>query len=222
VRVAPVACVLAAVLMAGAPTGRAEVRVRLSGNRVDLEATNAPLSEILAALAEKTGMKVVYDGQPPRTPLTTTLASRAQPEAVLALFEGLGLNFALSLDPTGARVETLLVVAASGARAATAPARGAAPVARPTPPPEDPATEGEPEEPPPMEAGPPEPGSEAPSPAQPPDRGQGPFQPGMRPGSPFDLRPAPLTFPTPLPASPLPTPPPAEPAPEPTPTPPGR
>jgi hypothetical protein len=220
VRVAPFACALV-VLVAGAPAGEAEVRVRLAGDRVDIEATQAPLSDVLAALAAKTGMKVVYDGPPPRTALTTTLASRSQPEAILALFEGLGLNFALSLDASGARVETLLVVAGGGARAATPPGRGA-PAARPTPPPEDPATEGEPEEPPPMEAGPPEPGSETPRPAQPPERGARPTQPGMRPGSPFDVQPAPLTFPTPLPPAALPTPPPAEPAPEPTPTPPGR
>lgn len=224
-RVVPCACALAAALTASALTASAEVRVRLVGDRVDLEATNAPLSEILNVLAEKTGMKVVYDGPPPRTLLTTTLASRSHPEAVLALFEGLGLNFALSLDRTGSRVDTLLVVGASGAgsRAAPIPSRGPAPVARPTPPPEDPATEGEPEEPPPIEPNAPEPGPEAARPGPPEAPGARPFNSGARPGSPFDLRPAPLTLPTPVPPSPQPAPgQAAEPAPEPTPTPPIR
>lgn len=215
--------VLAVTALLGTSAGLAgaDVRVRLRGDRIDIEASNAALADILVELARQTGMKVVYDGPPPRAPLTTILNDRSQPEALLALFEGLGLSFALSLDPTGTRVDTLLVVASSGGgRSAPAPARAPQGIPRPTLPPEDPAAEGEPEEPPPLEPETPtEAAEETVTPGQP--TPVAPIVlPPTRPGPPFVLRPAPLMFPTPAP-SPTPGAPDA-PAPEPTATPPVR
>lgn len=87
----------------------AAVDVRVSGQTVDVLATNAPLSEILDRLSRQTHMRVVYDGAPPRQILSMDLRGRTPVEAVVAALEGQGVNYALSMDPTGTRVETLLV-----------------------------------------------------------------------------------------------------------------
>jgi hypothetical protein len=91
----------------------AEVAVRVSGVQVDLTATAAPLADVLDRLARQTGMKVVYDGSAPRQLVTLSLHGRTPAETVLALFEGLGINYALVADATGARVQTLVVASAA-------------------------------------------------------------------------------------------------------------
>jgi hypothetical protein len=68
-------------------------------------------------------MKVVYDGAPPRQTITLDLRGRTPVEAVVAALEGQGVNYALAMDATGTRVETLLV---SGTATATATAGRAA------------------------------------------------------------------------------------------------
>jgi len=108
----------------------AEVAVRVSGGQVELTATAAPLAEILDRLARQTGMKVVYEGPAPRQLVTLSLHGRTPTETVLALFEGLGLNFALVADPTGARVQTLVV---AGTAAVSPAASSAANAGRPGP-----------------------------------------------------------------------------------------
>jgi len=104
----------------------AEVTVRVSGGHVDLTATAAPLADVLDRLARQTGMKVVYEGPAPRQLVTLSLHGRTPAETVLAVFEGLGLNYAMVADSTGAGVQTLMVAGASSATAAssTAPAAG--------------------------------------------------------------------------------------------------
>lgn len=104
-----------------ATPGMAAVDVRVSGQSVDIQATNAPLSEILDRLSRQTQMRVVYDGAPPRQTISLDLRGRTPVEAVVAALEGQGVNYALAMDPTGTRVETLLV---SGT--ASSPARPAA------------------------------------------------------------------------------------------------
>jgi hypothetical protein len=162
---------LAALLALAASSLQAEVEVRVSGELVSLRAVATPVSEILDRLARQTGMKLVYDAPPPRQLLTATLEERSLPEAVLALLEGLGLNYALVMDRAGVRVDQLLILGA----AAPAPARAAAaappvprrqlPVVEEVDPDEgDPAevpdvpeeaAEGEPESAPPPTTGPP-------------------------------------------------------------------
>jgi hypothetical protein len=114
-------------LAPGAP-GAAEVTVRVSGGRVDLTATAAPLGEVLDRLARQTGMKVVYEGPAPRHPVTLSIQGRTPAEAVLSVLEGSGVNFALVGDATGAGVQSLFV---TGAAPASAPS--AAPASRPSP-----------------------------------------------------------------------------------------
>lgn len=128
---------MAAALLACSAAAGAEVVVRVAGDRVDLRATSAPLAEVLDQLGRQTGMRVVYEGPPPRQPVTVAFEGRSHAEAVLALLEGQGLNFAIVSDATGARVETLILAGTAGTgtsagRASAAPPR---PVRRPFRPP---------------------------------------------------------------------------------------
>jgi hypothetical protein len=119
--------------LAAAPAAP-EVAVRVSGAQVDLTATAAPLADVLDRLARQTGMKVVYEGPAPRQLVTLSLHGRTPAETVLALFEGLGLNFALVADPSGARVQTLVVAGtASPSPPSSSPARAGRSPAAATP-----------------------------------------------------------------------------------------
>jgi hypothetical protein len=231
----------ALLLLAG--TAPAEVDVRATAGLVTVRARSAPLSEVLDRIARQTGMKVVYEGPAPRPMVNAVLENRTPAEAVLGVLEGLGLNYALQTDATGARVETLLLTAPSAAPA-TRPGPPVAPgLARPAdeeeepePDPEPPTDEGEEVD----EEEPPGPGVPAP-PTPPPQPGVTPaLIPGMVPPSPVPTTAPPPTAPVlsppiystspfapkpPIPAT-LPQPQPEapeggtpEPAPEPTPSP---
>jgi hypothetical protein len=97
---------------------RAGVEVRVSGERVDVQAQNAPLSEILDSLSRQTHIKLVYEGSPPRQLLSVDLKDRTPAEAVLAVLDGQGLAYAVALDRSGTRVQTLLMSAGNPAPAA--------------------------------------------------------------------------------------------------------
>jgi hypothetical protein len=116
--------VLVGVALAAAPApATAEVAVRVSGGHVDLTATAAPLADVLDRLARQTGMKVVYEGPAPRQLVTLSLHGRTPTETVLSVLEGLGVNFALMADPSGAHVQTLVV--AGTATASSSPSAAA-------------------------------------------------------------------------------------------------
>jgi len=95
----------------------ADTEVRRAGDRVSVRATASALSEVLDRLGRETGMKVTYDGAPPRARVTVVLTGVTALEAVYSVLEGQGLNYALRLDPTATRVETLLIVAGGGTTA---------------------------------------------------------------------------------------------------------
>jgi len=118
------------VVALGAASATAEVAVRVSGGHVDLTATAAPLADVLERLARQTGMKVVYEGPAPRQLVTLSLHGRTPTETVLSVFEGLGINFALVADPSGSRVQTLVV---AGSVASSSPSSAAAGRAAPAP-----------------------------------------------------------------------------------------
>ena len=120
---------LVVVALAARPAA-AEVAVRVSGGHVDLTATAAPLAEVLDRLARQTGMKVVYEGAAPRQLVTLSLHGRTPMETVLSVFDGLGVNFALVADPSGSRVQTLVV---AGSVASSSPSSAAAGRAASTP-----------------------------------------------------------------------------------------
>lgn len=113
----PTAAAMALALSAPLQAG---VEVTATGDRLDVTAAQAPVSEVLDGLARKTRMKVVYEGPVPRTPVTVELRGRTPAQAVLGVLEGLGLNYVLMLDVSGTEVETLMIVGA-GARPASAP-----------------------------------------------------------------------------------------------------
>lgn len=113
----------AAVLAAAAAPAGAEVRVQVTDAQVDLTATAAPLAEVLDRLGRQTGLKVVYEGAAPRQLVNVTLTRRTTAEAVLALLEGQGLNFALVYDAAGTKPATLLIAGTAGVPAGA----GAAP-----------------------------------------------------------------------------------------------
>ena len=213
---------LVIVLCLTRPAHAADVQVRVNGPLVDIQATAAPLQEVLARLAQHTGMKVVYDGAPPRMLVTLTLGGRTPPEAVLALFEGLGVNYAMMADRTGLRVDMLLVTSVSSGSAgpsSTNASRGA-PAANAPPPPEQRVR---PQRPAPTDADADDDQEDDAARATPPPRGPGGINGPVQGGpaqlvSPFGGQILPLTLPTPAaPAAP------ANPSPSPSPTPsPGR
>jgi len=144
--------VLAVVLAARSGGTETEVR-KAAGDKLDVRATAAPISEVLDRIARETGMKVTYDGAPPRARVSVSLTGVTPAQAVLAVLEGQGLNYALRMDPRAVRIETLLMVAGSGSGApvpAVRPQQGPRPIDR-----EPDVTEPE-EEAPPETAAPPE------------------------------------------------------------------
>jgi len=99
--------------------GAAQTEVRRVGDMLDVRATAAPVAEVLDRIARETGMKVTYDGAPPRARVSVTLAGVTPAQAVLRVLEGQGLNYALRMDARAVRVEALLMVAGSGSGAGT-------------------------------------------------------------------------------------------------------
>jgi hypothetical protein len=175
---------VALLALLAARSGSPDTEVRKAGDKLDVRATAAPVSEVLDRIARETGMKVTYDGAPPRARVTVSLTGVTPAQAVLAVLEGQGLNYALRMDPKAVRIETLLMVAGSGAGASV-------PAARPQPGPRP--IDREPDVTEPEEEAPPE----APVPA-PEERRPFPF-----PGVPPPSGPAmPLALPTPPPAVP--------------------
>ena len=196
--------------VASAHAGEVDVRSTAPG-RVSLRVTSAPLVEVLSRLAQQTGMKVVYDGAPPRAIVRGRQVEDATPaDAVADVLEGLGVSYALRLDATGARVETLLVLGAVRSAAAPAPRPSVPPPVRVPGLPNVPVAPPEADDDEPMER------VEDPAVDQRPGMGRGEDREPRRPGPPttmptipmFPVGPiGPLTIPTPAP-SPPPTPPP--------------
>jgi hypothetical protein len=100
---------VAGLFVASALPVRAEIEVRVAAGRVDLAAAKAPLAEVLERLGEQTGMRVAFEGAPPRELVTLSFAGRSPVEAVNELLRERGLNYALSVEASG-RVSTLVVV----------------------------------------------------------------------------------------------------------------
>lgn len=113
------AMTMAPVLLFCASLVSAGVEVRLTGERVDVKAA-APLAEVLDALAAPLRMKVVYEGPRPRLTVGVSLQGRTPVEAVMGILEGLGINYALTLDASGSRVTTLLIQDAASEKAGEA------------------------------------------------------------------------------------------------------
>lgn len=113
--------ILTLAIMLAARFGAAQTEVRRVGDTLDVRATAAPVSEVLDRIARETGMKVTYDGSPPRARVSVTLTGVTPAQAVLRVLEGQGLNYALRMDARAVRIEALLMVAGSGAGTGTIP-----------------------------------------------------------------------------------------------------
>lgn len=87
----------------------ADIKIQQAGEHLTLRTVAAPLSEVLDRLAHQTGMKVLYEGAPPRQAVTVALERRTSAEVVFSLLEGLGLDYALRLDESGGHVMTLVM-----------------------------------------------------------------------------------------------------------------
>jgi hypothetical protein len=114
-----------AVLLLAPGPGDAAVEVRVAGQSVDVQATNAPIAEVLERLSRQTQMKVVYEGAPPRQMISLDLRGRTPVEVVVAALEGQGVNYAMSMDDTGTRVQTLLVTGTASSSPAASRANAA-------------------------------------------------------------------------------------------------
>jgi hypothetical protein len=113
----------------------ADVQVQVTGGTVEITAAAAPVAEVLDRLARQTGMKIVYEGAAPRQLVSLSIKDRTPAQAVLAVLEGQGVNFALVTDATGANVRTLLVTGSAPASSGPAPTRVVSSPARAFPPP---------------------------------------------------------------------------------------
>lgn len=134
-------------VLAGASARAGTVEVRSTEAGLDVRADAAPLSDVLERISRQTGMKVVYDGAPARNAVTATVERASPAEVVMSLLEGQGVSYALVMDPTGTKVETLMLVApSSGGVARSTPAAGVrrqSPIRLPEPVVEEPPPESE-------------------------------------------------------------------------------
>ncbi len=105
----PAAVLALVAAVAQEPGSPAALELAVREGAVTIRAHAVALKEILDRLANATGMKVVYEGAPPLSPVTISLENAPPPVAVLRLMEGLGLGYAFSQDPEGSGVRTLLL-----------------------------------------------------------------------------------------------------------------
>jgi hypothetical protein len=95
--------------------------VQVKGLTVDIRVRQVPLQQVLDQISAKTGMKIVYDTEPPQDQVTLELHALAFPAAVNEVLRGHGLTYALVMDATGQRVDKLLLTHGGGGAAHNAP-----------------------------------------------------------------------------------------------------
>lgn len=127
----------ASLLLDAMPAPRNAVEVVAAGGRVTVRAERLPLSQLLDRIAQKTGMKVTYEGARPSMPVSLDVEQVSEVEAILKVMEGLGLSYVFKTDASGEGVDSLIV---SGTGAGTLVA-AASPSAHVDPPPEEPIEE---------------------------------------------------------------------------------
>jgi len=117
------------VLLGGAGDRPGELQVRKEGPTVFVNGSRVALSDVLDRLASATGMTIVYDGPRPRRLVTVHIEGRSEVETVRALLEGQAINYALTLDPSGLHVASLILIADGAQGGAPSGSRPAAPLA---------------------------------------------------------------------------------------------
>jgi hypothetical protein len=106
-----------------AVSAQSELEIQVRGSSVDIRARRVPLQQVLDALSQKTGMKIVYDTEPPQEIVTFDLSNLSVNRALMEVLQGHGLTYAVSMDPSGLKVDTLLLThgGAGGLKAPSAP-----------------------------------------------------------------------------------------------------
>jgi hypothetical protein len=95
-------------------TARADLDIEVKNGMLTVRARGVPLAQLLDRLSHETGMKLTYDGRRPSQLMTVTIERSSESETLLQILQGLGLNYALQMDVTGRRVETLVISETSG------------------------------------------------------------------------------------------------------------
>jgi O-antigen ligase len=101
--------------------------------RLDLTARAVPLAEVLRCLVERAGLRLEYDGPPPRQKVSVDIQGQPLPAAIESLLEGLGVDFLLSRDPSGSSVDRLIVFGSARTPAAGNVPTAESPPAEPSP-----------------------------------------------------------------------------------------
>jgi hypothetical protein len=110
----------AGALLLAAPA-HPELDVQVHGMVVDIRAQRVPLQQVLDTLSQKTGMAIVYDTEPPQDPVSVEMRETNVRAAVTTLLTGHGLTYALVMDPTGLRVNKLLLTHGGGSSVRNSP-----------------------------------------------------------------------------------------------------
>jgi hypothetical protein len=121
--------VCTALLLAAAAGATPELNIQLHDGTIDIRVRQVPLQQVLDQLAQKTGMKIVYDTEPPQDQISLELTGLGVPAAVTEILRGHGLHYVTMMDKSGQRVETLLLT--HGASGAVRPQAAAAPPPNP-------------------------------------------------------------------------------------------
>jgi hypothetical protein len=113
---------LAVGLLVVALEANADVAVQVREDKtVDIRAQRAPLRDVLEALSEKTGIRIVYQMDPPRELVSFSLVGLTARAALTEVLRGQGLTYAFTMAALGEpRVQTL-VLTASGTGVHRAP-----------------------------------------------------------------------------------------------------
>jgi hypothetical protein len=125
-----------ALLLSAPPADAAPVaaRVTIEQARVAIEATDAPLSAVLAALAHATDIQVTYDGPEPTAAVTVSVEAPTLVQAVTTLLDEQHLRYGLSTNTHGRLAAVVVVtrsVVAPAPPATPPPARTAVPALPP-------------------------------------------------------------------------------------------
>lgn len=101
-----------------APAVGPPVEVSEAQGRLTIRASGVPLSDVLAELARKAGIEVIYEAAPPRHPVTVNITALPAEEAIAKLMERVPLSWGLRRNPSG-RVGTLVIADDPSRRPAT-------------------------------------------------------------------------------------------------------
>jgi hypothetical protein len=89
--------------------GSSPIQIEIRGERVSIRAEKVPLVQVLNGVAWESKMKIVYDTEPPQNVVSVDLKNMLLREAITELLRGHGLVYIARMDPTGTRVDTLVL-----------------------------------------------------------------------------------------------------------------